>query len=145
MIAARQFSVRKKRRVLEMDISLIFFCFGSVAAFAIHIDIALTEMQERIGIDMAIHARHLTLVVDILGPFIRIDVEGPGYPSTLDLRQVRLSMALEAVLIRKRRLFSKGVRDSEKQECGDNDAESFLAHAFKTISPHTAMTRCFSV
>jgi hypothetical protein len=94
MITAWQLSVRKKRRILEMDISLVFFCFGSVTAFAIHINISLTEMQVRIGIDMAIHACHLAFGVDVLSPFIRVDIEGPGHTGALDLGQVRFPMAL---------------------------------------------------
>jgi hypothetical protein len=99
MITMREVSFRREGGILEVDVSPELFCFGTVTAFTIHIDISFTEMKDRIGVDMAIQACHLAHVMDILSPLFRIDIKGSGRSIAEDLGQVGLSMAFEAILI----------------------------------------------
>jgi hypothetical protein len=68
-----------------VDISPLFFCFDTVTAFTIHINISFPEMKVGIGIDVAVQACYLAQVMDILSPLFWIDIQGSGGPVAQDL------------------------------------------------------------
>jgi len=82
-----------------MNIFLVFFCFLGVAAGTIDFNKALSEVEEGIGIRVAIHACDLSFMVNILRPFFRIDKNGPHFSVAQDLEALRLAMANQTIQV----------------------------------------------
>jgi hypothetical protein len=55
MITKRKFFSWSDRRESQMYVFLIFLCFNRMAPGTIHIDKTLSEVEERIGIRVAVH------------------------------------------------------------------------------------------
>ena len=78
-------------------------------------------MNIGIGVCVAIHTEDLACVMDILIPFLRIHVERANCAIACDLRNFRLSMAGEALLIRIARWLRK--RHLNKKEQWDEKTD----------------------
>jgi hypothetical protein len=89
----------RRNRKGQMDIFLVFFFFFRMAARAIHIDVAFSEMKVRIGKSMAVHTEQTANMVNVLVPFFRVNEEGANFAIDRNLSNVRLSMAGKAVLV----------------------------------------------
>ena len=66
--------------------------------------------------DMAIYTAYLNLVMDILGPFCRINLQRPNFPLVCDLEKIRFPMTLETFLIRKGLILGKGLIKNKEED-----------------------------
>jgi hypothetical protein len=82
-----------------MDIFLIFFSFDGMAASAIHIDKTFPEMKEGLGVRVAVYTGNLALMMDISGPFFRVNMQRSQTPIVHDLRYFRFAMTGKTIFV----------------------------------------------
>jgi len=99
VVAEGKFLTRRDNSESEMDIFLILLSLFRMATGTVNIDEALSEMEIRIGILVAVNAGQLALMVDILGPLFRIDIERPNLSIGRNLSYLKFAMAGETVLV----------------------------------------------
>ena len=99
VVAEGKFLTRGNNSECEMDIFLILLSLFRMTTGTVHIDKALSEMEVRIGILVAVHAGQLAFLVDILGPLFRIDIQRPHLSRGRNLGHLRFAMAGETVLV----------------------------------------------
>ena len=68
-----------------MNIFLALLFLFRMASGTIDIDETFSEMEVGIGVDMAIHALKIALVVDISGPFIWVNEKGSDFSALRNL------------------------------------------------------------
>lgn len=99
MVAKRKFFTFSNSRKGQMNVFLVLFCFFRVASGTIDIDETFPEMEVRIGMNMAVYARHTALAVNILGPLIGVNEKRSDISTVCDLRDVGFPVAGKAVLV----------------------------------------------
>jgi len=88
VVALGKLSALSKVSVFKMDVFSILFLFFGVAASTVNFGEALSKVDERRRIDMAIGTRHAALLVDIERPFVRIHEQRAQKTIRLDLMDV---------------------------------------------------------
>lgn len=110
----------------QVDVFLVFFRLFRVAAGAIHIDEALPEVEVGIGVGVAAHTEDFSRMVNILTPFLRINVEGTGPAVAEDLGDLGLAVAKKAVFVGIGRCSGeRGLAGYHKKSGKDEDALYF--------------------
>ena len=98
---------------------MIFLFLLRMTAGTVHIDETFSEMEIGNGIDMAVHAYHFTLMVDILRPLLRVHEEGTHGPLARNLENIRFSMTEKAILVSiflRKRTVEKDTQKDERNE-----------------------------
>jgi hypothetical protein len=129
--AEGQLLSRRRGSESQVNIFLVFFRLFRMAAGAIHIDEALPEVEVRVGVGVTAHTEDFSRLVDILAPFLRVNVEGTGSAVAEDLGDLGLAVAEKTLLI------GIGRRLGKRELAGNHEKSGEYEDVFFVIHPRT--------
>ena len=127
----------------QVNVFLVFFRLFGMTAGTIHVDEALPEVEVRIGVGVAAHTEDFSRMVDILAPFLGVNVEGTGSAVAEDLGYLGLAVAKKTFLIGIGRRLGKRELAGNHEKSEEDEDVFFLIHP-KTRPSSDAAQRTFA-